>query len=77
MELAQRDKLSIDTIKAQLAMKGADADLTRELAQFGHLSAREAQVTDGKLAQQQAVVERAVAKIEPAGQAPAGYGDSL
>lgn len=77
MELAQRDKLSIDTIKAQLAMKGADVDLTRELAQFGHLSAQEARVTDSKLAQQQAVVESAVEKIEPPGRAPAGYGDSL
>ena len=77
MELAQRDKLSIDTIKAQLAMKGADVDLTRELAQFGHLSAQEARVTDGELAKQQAVVESAVEKIEPPGRAPAGYGDSL
>ena len=77
MELAQRDKLSIDTIKAQLAMKGADVDLTRELAQFGHLSAQEARVTDGELEKQQAVVESAVEKIEPPGRAPAGYGDSL
>lgn len=77
MELAQRDKLSIETIKAQLAMKGADVDLTRELAQFGHLSAQEARVTDGELAKQQAVVESAVEKIEPPGRAPAGYGDSL
>ena len=60
MELAQRDKLSIETIKAQLAMKGADLDLNRELAQFGHLSAQEARVTDGELAKQQAVVESAV-----------------
>lgn len=77
MELAQRDKLSIETIKAQLAMKGADLDLNRELAQFGHLSAQEARVTDGELAKQQAVVESAVEKIEPPGRAPAGYGDSL
>ncbi len=77
MELAQRDKLSIETIKAQLAMKGADLDLNRELAQFGHISAQEARVTDGELAKQQAVVESAVEKIEPPGRAPAGYGDSL
>ena len=77
MELAQRDKLSIDTIKAQLAMKGADVDLTRELAQFGHLSAQEARVTDGELAKQQAGGESGVEKIEPPGGAPAGYGDSL
>lgn len=77
MELAQRDKLSIETIKAQLAMKGADLDLNRELAQFGHISAQEARVTDGELAKQQALVESAVEKIEPPGRAPAGYGDSL
>lgn len=82
MELAQRDKLSIDTIKAQLSMRGADLDLQRELAQFGHISAQEARVTDGQLAKQQAVVEKEIENIpqptiEPAGRAPAGYGDSL
>ena len=82
MELAQRDKLSIDTIKAQLSMRGADLDLQRELAQFGHISAQEARATDGQLAKQQAVVEKEIENIppptiEPAGRAPAGYGDSL
>ena len=82
MELAQRDKLSIDTIKAQLSMRGADLDLQRELAQFGHISAQEARVSDAKLGAQQAVVEKAVEQVatpavEPPGRAPDGQGFAL
>ena len=46
------------------------------------ISAQEARVTDGQLAKQQVVVEKEIENIppptiEPAGRAPAGYGDSL
>jgi hypothetical protein len=82
LDYANKNQLTIEQIKAKLATDGAKMDLQRELAQFGHLSAQEARVTDSHLDKQQAVVEGAVEQaitpaVEPPGRAPDGQGFAL
>lgn len=64
MELALRDKLSVDTIKAQLASTAASNDLARELATLP--TAKDVATGIGE-----------AAAIEPAGKAPDGFAQSL
>ena len=70
LELAQRDKLSLDTIKAQLAVKGGEMDLQRELAIMGRVNPAEHIKNLGNAKTDMPV-------IEPPGRAPEGYGESL
>ncbi len=70
LELAQRDKLSLDTIKAQLAVKGGEMDLQRELAIMGRVNPAEHIENLGNAKTDMPV-------IEPPGRAPEGYGESL
>ncbi len=82
LDYANKNQLTIEQIKAKLALEGSKMDLQRELAQFGHVSAQEARVTDSHLAKQQAVVEGAVEQVitppvEPPGRAPDGQGYAL
>jgi len=82
LDYANKNQLTIEQIKAKLALEGSKMDLQRELAQFGHVSAQEARVTDAKLGNQQAVVEKAVEQVatpvvEPPGRAPDGQGFAL
>jgi len=82
LEYANKHQLTIEQIKSKLALEGSKMDLQRELAQFGHVSAQEARVTDSHLAKQQAVVEGAVEQVvtpavEPPGRAPDGQGFAL
>jgi hypothetical protein len=63
LELAHRDKLSIDTIKAQLAMTASGHDFERELATMPTVK----EVADSV----------SIPAIEPVGKAPDGYSDSL
>lgn len=78
LEYANKHEMTIEQIKAKLASDGAKMDLQREMAQFGHISAKDMQVTEGKLAKQQAVVEEVIAPaVEPPGRAPSGQGFAL
>ena len=74
----EKDPRRIEQIKAKLASEGAKMDLQREMAQFGHISAKDMQVTEGKLATQQKVVEEVITPaVEPPGRAPNGQGFAL
>jgi hypothetical protein len=82
LDYANKNQLTIEQIKAKLTLEGSKMDLQRELAQFGHVSAQEARVTDAKLGNQQAVVEKAVEQVatpavEVPGRAPDGQGYAL
>jgi len=82
LDYANKHQMTIEQIKAKLALEGGKMDLQRELAQFGHVSAQSARVTDAKLGNQQAVVEKAVEQVatpavEPPGRAPNGQGFAL
>ena len=82
LEYANKNQITVEQIKAKLALEGSKMDLQRELAQFGHVSAQAARVTDAKLGNQQAVVEKAVEQVatpavEPPGRAPDGQGYAL
>jgi len=82
LDYANKNQITIEQIKAKLALEGSKMDLQRELAQFGHVSAQEARVTDSHLAKQQAVVEKAVEQVatpavEVPGRAPDGQGYAL
>jgi hypothetical protein len=82
LEYANKHQVTVEQIKAKLATEGAKMDLQRELAQFGHISAQEARVSEAKLGTQQAVVEKAVEQVatpavEPPGRAPSGQGFAL
>ena len=78
LDYANKHEITIENIKAKLASEGAKMDLQRELAQFGQVSAKDMQVTQGKLDKQQAVVEQAITPaVEPPGRAPAGQGFAL
>lgn len=78
LDYANKHEITIENIKAKLASEGAKMDLQRELAQFGQVSAKDMQVTQGKLDKQQAAVEQAITPaVEPPGRAPAGQGFAL
>jgi len=79
LEYANREKLSLDTIKAQLAIAFADNDLQREMAT--QPSVKEiAEVAMGETAPEQAGMSATapgLPAIEPPGRAPEGYAQSL